>query len=46
MGFMYAPRYHPAMKAVVPVRRSLKVRKLHGACVPLPLRGAAFLPRP
>ena len=26
IGFMFAPRYHPAMKAVVPVRRSLKVR--------------------
>ncbi len=26
VGFMMAPRYHPAMAAVVPVRRSLKVR--------------------
>jgi len=26
IGFMFAPRFHPAMKAVVPVRRSLKVR--------------------
>jgi anthranilate phosphoribosyltransferase len=26
MGFMYAPRYHPAMKAVRPVRSALKVR--------------------
>ena len=25
VGFMMAPRYHPAMAAVVPVRRSLKV---------------------
>ena len=24
VGFMMAPRYHPAMAAVVPVRRSLK----------------------
>ena len=28
VGFMYAPRFHPAMAAVVPVRRSLKVRTL------------------
>mmetsp|Transcript_27672 Transcript_27672/g.46321 ORF Transcript_27672/g.46321 Transcript_27672/m.46321 type:complete len:397 (-) Transcript_27672:58-1248(-) len=26
MGFMFAPRYHPAMKAVGPVRKSLGVR--------------------
>ena len=26
VGFMFAPRFHPAMAAVVPVRRSLKVR--------------------
>lgn len=26
MGFMYAPRYHPSMKAVAPVRKALKVR--------------------
>jgi len=26
IAFMYAPRYHPAMKAVAPVRRSLKIR--------------------
>lgn len=25
VGFMYAPRYHPAMKAVRPVRGALKV---------------------
>lgn len=26
IAFMFSPRYHPAMKAVAPVRRSLKVR--------------------
>jgi Glycosyl transferase family, a/b domain len=26
VGFMFAPRYHPAMKVVSPVRRALKVR--------------------
>lgn len=25
IGFMYAPRYHPAMKAVKPIRAALKV---------------------
>ena len=27
VGFMYAPRYHPAMKAMRSVRGALKVRK-------------------
>lgn len=26
MGFMLAPRYHPAMKAVAPVRKALKFK--------------------
>jgi len=26
IAFMFSPRYHPAMKAVAPVRRSLKIR--------------------
>jgi anthranilate phosphoribosyltransferase len=26
VGFMLAPRYHPAMKLVAPVRKSLKVK--------------------
>lgn len=28
MGFMFAPRYHPAMKAVAPVRKALKIKPL------------------
>ena len=39
VGFMMAPRYHPAMAAVVPVRRSLKVR----AVPPARLPGSRFL---
>lgn len=27
IAFMFAPRFHPAMKAVIPVRKSLKVRR-------------------
>lgn len=26
VGFIFAPRYHPAMKAVAPVRKSLKIK--------------------
>lgn len=34
VGFMFAPRFHPAMAAVVPVRRSLKVPHLRPAAIP------------
>lgn len=33
VGFMYAPRYHPAMKAVRPVRSALKVSACHEGLV-------------
>lgn len=33
--FMFAPRFHPAMKAVVPVRRSLKVRTAFNVLGPM-----------
>jgi hypothetical protein len=37
VGFMYAPRYHPAMKAVRPVRGALKARhRLVVAASPAP----------
>lgn len=35
VGFMYAPRYHPAMKAVRPVRAALKVRTVLNMLGPL-----------
>jgi anthranilate phosphoribosyltransferase len=35
MGFMFAPRYHPAMKVVVPIRRSLKVRTVFNILGPM-----------
>eukprot|EP00924_Labyrinthula_sp_SR-Ha-C_P000893 maker-scaffold_7-snap-gene-7.32-mRNA-1 protein AED:0.01 eAED:0.01 QI:22/1/1/1/1/1/2/150/354 len=35
MCFLYAPKYHPAMKHVVPIRKALKVRSIFNILGPL-----------
>lgn len=35
MAFLFAPHYHPAMKNVVPIRRSLKIRTVFNFLGPL-----------
>ncbi|UYP47039.1 Anthranilate phosphoribosyltransferase [Candidatus Lokiarchaeum ossiferum] len=35
IGFMFAPKFHPAMKYVMPVRRSLKMRTVFNILGPL-----------
>ena len=35
IGFMMAPRYHPAMKIVSPVRKKLKVRTVFNILGPM-----------
>ena len=35
IGFMMAPEFHPAMKVVAPVRRSLKVKTVFNILGPM-----------
>lgn len=35
IGFMMAPKYHPAMKIVIPVRKKLKVKTVFNVLGPM-----------
>ena len=42
--FLFAPHYHPAMKALAPVRRALGVRTVFNILGPLTNPGGAAVP--